>query len=206
MLKGKMADYQNHGERNLVINHRSLNNSGIFHVNELFETINAALLAKGYTLRDKRNEEVVSEAGRNYYLELRPYKDKTKYVTLMQKIVIRLRNVTDTVQEFDGNKISFALGEVEIVFDAWSYTDYEGRVGMTASAYFFKALVNKWFYQLPMESGFTRELVGDTGFSHGKIKELFASYRRKDRKYVSEEDVRAEVEKEMLNVEKEKGV
>ncbi len=193
-----MPDYQNFGERNLVINHRAFNYSGIFHVKELFESINQALLEKGYVLRDKRSEEVVSETGKNYYLEIRPYKDKTKYVTLLLKIVIRLRNVTRTVQEFDNRQINFDKGDVEIVFDAWSYTDYEARWGMKPFFYFMKGIINQWIYHLPMESGFTGELVGDTGFVYGKIRELFARYRKRDREFVSDEDVRSEIEKEIL--------
>ncbi|MAG61143.1 hypothetical protein CL619_05120 [archaeon] len=197
-----MPEYQNYGERNLVINHRALNYSGIFHVKELFDVINKSLLDKGYTLRDKRNEEVVSETGKNYYLEIRPFKDKTKYVALMQKIVIRLRNVTKTVQEFDGNQINFDNGEIEIVFDAWSYTDYEDRWGMKPVVSFMKMLINQWIMHLPMESGFTNELVSDTAYIHSKVKELLESYRRRDRTYVSEVDVRSEMEKEVLEAER----
>ena len=193
-----MPEYQNHGERNLVINHRVINYTGIFQVNELFESINSALIEKGYSLRDKRNEEVVSEAGKNYYLELRPFKDKTNYVTLLIKIVIRLRNVTRVVQEVDGHQISFDMGEMEIVFDSWSYTDYESRWGMRPFMYFMKGLVQQWFYQMPMESGFTGELKADTAFVFGEIKKLLSSYRKRDMKYVSEEDVRSEIEKDIM--------
>lgn len=197
-----MPEYQNYGERNLVINNRVLIYSGIFQVKELFETLNNSLLDKGYTLRDKRNEEVVSESGKNYYLEIRPYKDKTRYVALLQKIVIRLRNVTREVQEFDGHQITFDKGEVEIVFDAWSYTDYESRWGMKTSFFFLKALFNQWVYHLPMEAGFTDELVGDTAHIYAQVKNLFSSYRRKDRTFVSEEDVRSEIEREILESSK----
>ncbi len=196
-----MPEYQNYGERNLVINHRVLNYSGVFHVKELFELLNSTLLERGYTLRDKRNEEVVSEAGRNYYLEIRPFKDKTNYVALMQKIVIRLRNVTKTVQEFDGNQIIFDSGEIEIVFDAWSYTNYDSRWGMKPFVYFMKTLINQWFVHLPMESGFTGELVDDTGYIYGTIRDLLAGYRRRDRSYVSEVEVRSEIEKDILQSE-----
>ena len=201
-----MAEYQNFGERNLVVNHRVLNYSGIFHVKELFDVVNKSLLEKEYTLRDKRNEEVVSETGKNYYLEIRPFKDKTRYVTLMQKIVIRLRNVTTIVQEFDGHQILFDSGEIEIVFDAWSYTDYESRWGMKPTVYFLKALINQWFVHLPMESGFTGELVSDTGYIYGAVKDLLAGYRRRDRSYVSEVDVRSEVEKDILKNESSGGL
>jgi hypothetical protein len=193
-----LPDYQNHGERNLVINHRAIHYNGIFHVKELFESINLALQEKGYTLRDKRNEEVVSEAGKNYYLELRPFKDKTKYVSLVIKLVIRLRNVTRVIQEFDGRQITFDSGNIEIVFDAWSYTDYEARWGMRPFAYFMKGFFNQWFYQMPMESGFTGDLKNDAAFVHSAIKKLLSSYRKRDLKYVSEEDVRGEIEKDVL--------
>lgn len=193
-----MPDYYNHGERNLVINHRPLNYSGIFHVKELFETLNNALLEKGYTLRDKRNEEVVSESGKNYYLEVRPYKDKTKYITLLLKIVIRLRNVTRVTQEFDGNQITFDQGDIEIVFDSWVLSDYESRWTQNATYQFLKMIINYWLYQIKTEAGYKGELVGDTAFVYAKLKNLFASYRKRDMTFVSEEEVRAEIEKEMV--------
>ena len=80
-----------HGERWLVVNGRTLTYSGIFHLKELFSTINISLQKKGYTLKEKRNEEVVTENGRNIFFELRPYKEMTKQVTLLIKLKINLK-------------------------------------------------------------------------------------------------------------------
>ena len=54
-------------ERNLIINNRELAYKGIFRVAELFSTINRALEEKGYTKREKKTEEIVTESGRQTF-------------------------------------------------------------------------------------------------------------------------------------------
>ena len=134
-----------HGERWLVVNGRTLTYSGIFHLKELFSTINISLQKKGYTLKEKRNEEVVTENGRNIFFELRPYKEMTKQVTLLIKLKINLKNVTQQVQELRGNIFSFDKGDIEIVFDSWSYTDFEDRWAAKALPFTISTVIDKIF-------------------------------------------------------------
>ena len=54
-------------EGNLVINNRELIYKGIFRVDDLFREINMALQERGYTPREKKSEELVTEAGRKTF-------------------------------------------------------------------------------------------------------------------------------------------
>lgn len=191
-----------HGEKNLVINNKELKYGGIFVADEIFSVINNALGDKGYIKIEKKSEELVTPAGKMLFLELRPYKEKTHYATLMIKIKIVLDNVTETIREVDGVKKKFQQGDVVIAFDSWVLTDYERRWGMKPWAYFLKGLINKFIYASPLESGFFGELVGDTAYIYVQAAKLLNSYKGKAEKAVSEEKVKAEMEEE---IKKEQG-
>lgn len=184
-------------ERNLIINNRQIHYSGIFSVEDLFHVINQAIEDKGYEKKEKRSEEIVNESGKNFYLELRPYKECTNYIFLMIKIKIELNNLTETVQEFDGVKKMFQDGDIQITFDSWLLTDYKDRWGMKPFVYFMKGMFNKLVFRQKLEPSFTGVLMGDTAHIYGSIKRLLAKYRKQDDTYAFEHDVRKDVKKEI---------
>lgn len=191
-------------EKNLIINNRELKYRGIFRYDELFNTINQALEERGYQKREKKTEELVTEKGKRTYLELRPFKTKTQYVTLMIKIKITLDYLTETAEKLKGEKRLFQQGDLLIAFDAWSLTDYEHRWGMKPWVFFFKAMINKFLYKFPLEKGFTGELVGDTAYIYAKIKRLLNSYRPTAEKQPTEDEIRKQMEEEIREESKEK--
>ncbi|MBI2666951.1 hypothetical protein HYX13_05035 [Candidatus Woesearchaeota archaeon] len=190
-------------EKNLVINNREVKYKGKFKVEELFRTINKTLTEKGYTKREKKTEETVTDEGRTTLIELRPFKEKTEYVTLMIKIRIHLEGITEKTEDLEGVRHKFQQGKILLTFDAWSLTDYQQRWGMKPWVFFFKGVINKYLYTFPMEAGFTGELVGDTGYIVGEIKKLLNSYEEKEGKgekevkKIKEEEVRKSAEEEM---------
>ena len=186
-----------HCEKNLIINNRELKYSGIFRANELMAAINRALESKGYKKREKKSEERVTPEGRKSYVELRPYKEKTSYVTLMIKIKIIVDNLTEDVEEVNGVKQKFQNGNLIIIFDAWSLTDYENRWGMKPWAFFLKGFINKFIYTFPQESGYFGELTGDTAYIYAHIKKLLDSYKHEAGVIVKEEDIRKSVEEDI---------
>lgn len=164
-------------EKNLVINHRTISHKGIFRADELFNTINSALEKLGYQKQEKTTEETVFPSGKKTKVELRPFKIKTNYVTLMIKIKINLDNLIEVTKEVDNIKRTFQQGDVAIVFDAWSITDYQSRWGMKPLFYFLKSVVNKYFYRFPLEGSFTKELKSDTDYLSEQIKAFFGLYK-----------------------------
>ncbi len=180
-------------EKNLVINNRRFTYSGVFSFSDLLEVINKAIKKKGYANSEKRNEEVVNEIGKNIYLELRPRKEKSNYVTVWIKIKLNFRNITQIQQEHNGHKRVMEQGNVEIIYDSWVYTDWEDRWGQGPFNFFMKAFVHKWFYKLPLEDSFTSELTDDTAYLFNQVQSLFQSYRKQDVKYTFEKDVRKSV-------------
>ena len=164
-------------EKNLIINNRTLTYKGIFRVDELFKTINDTLAELNYQKQEKKTEETVFPSGKKTYVELRPFKVKTTYVTLMIKIKISLNNIIEVVKEVDGVKRTFQQGDVIIGFDAWSVTDYVARWGMKPSFFFIKSFINKYIYHFPLEGSFIGELKADTTHLVDQIKALFNLYK-----------------------------
>jgi hypothetical protein len=148
-------------ESNLIIDNKEFRYSGIFSVTELLNKVNELIDQLGYQRFEKKSEEKITSKGREFFIELRPYKDKTNYVRLMIKIKLHLTNVTDVEKEVGGMKKTFQQGNVHLVLDAWSLTDYESRWGMKPFTYFLKAVINKFIYKFPMEEQFMSEIGSD---------------------------------------------
>ena len=191
--------------KHLAINGRELKYKGIFKVDELFAVINKSLERKGYEKREKKTEELVTEAGRRTYVELRPFKVKSSFVLLMIKMKITLDNVTETVMEKEGIKNKFQLGDVTIVFDSWVLTEYQNRWNMKPLIYFIKGVFNKYVWTMPLEGSVRREVAIDTAYVYAQIKHLLVSYKGGSKEREREEDIVKEVEKEIVREIEEKG-
>jgi hypothetical protein len=191
-------------EKTLVIDNKLLKYNGLFRADELFSAINKALESKGYTKREKQTEETVTEAGKKVYVELRPYKEVGNYAVLMIKIKINLDNITEAAEEVKEEKRIYQNGNINIYFDAWFLTDYYHRWEMKPIIFFLKGLVNKYLYKLPIEGDNIQGTVaGDTAYIFAQVKKLLNSYKIETEKFVSEEDVKKQMEEE-IKVESEK--
>ncbi len=184
-------------EKSLIINNRQLKYNGLFRADELFSTLNRVIEERGYEKREKKSEEIVAEEGRRSYVELRPYKVITNYLTLMIKIKVNLDKVTEKLETARGEKKKYQQGELLIAFDAWVLTDYKDRWGMKPGFYFLKSLVNKFVYKTPIEAGVQGILVADTAYIYARIKKMLDSYRPGEERPKKEEEIRKEVEEEL---------
>jgi len=184
-------------ERELIINGRELKYKGIFKADEIFSKMNRLIEEREYEKREKKSEEVVLESGRKIYVELRPFKEKSSYSVLMIKIRVMLDNVTSTVEEFKGEKRRFDNGDVTIIFDAWSLTDYDERWEMKPFVFFMKGFINKFIYTFPIEAGNKKEVVADTAYIYGQMKRFLNSYKYEVGKGPLEADVAKKMEEEV---------
>jgi hypothetical protein len=166
-------------EKNLVINSRTIDYKGIFRMREIFKNINDSIETLGYTKREKKTEEKVTPEGKYFHVEIRPFKVKTSYDTVMIKIKIIAEDIIEVNKQIDGINTKFEQGNLRIIFDAWSLTDWESRWGMKPFVFFFKTLIHKWFYRIEAEEGFIGELKSDTGKIHDNVKALLNLYKYK---------------------------
>jgi len=184
-------------EKFLIINGRELNYKGIFRIDDLYSTINRAIEEQGYTKREKKSEETVREEGRSVYVELRPWKEVTHFLTLMIKIKIIADNVTETIGVVNGEKRVFQNSDLLIVFDGWILTDYKNRWGMKPFFYFVKQMINKYVWKGKIETEIFGILAGDVAKIYARIKKHLNSYRGGTGEIVKEEDVVRQVEEEL---------
>jgi hypothetical protein len=182
-----------HLQKNLVVNNKQLDYQGIFRLNELVNIVNQALTEKGYTKREKKTEEIVTEAGRKTYFELRPFKDITEHETLMLKIKITLNQVTEVEEKVNGIPSKFQKGAINITFDSWLLMDYQKRWRMNPVFYFLKGIFNKYFYNTSMSGTLKGELTSDTAYVYSQIRQLLNSYKVETGKIKTEEEVKEEM-------------
>ncbi len=192
-------DSEHYLEKTLIINNRVIKYKGIFRYDELFSAINRTLEERGYQKREKKSEEMVTEAGRRVYVELRPYKIMSKYVRLMIKIKITLENITEIPETVNGEKRLYQNGEVNIAFDSWSLMDYSQRWGMKPFIFFMKGIFHKFVKKFPLEGSFSGEVVTDTAYLYAAIKSLLNSYKIESGKFSTEDDIRKQVEMQMMS-------
>ncbi len=181
-------------EANLVINNRELNYKGIFRASDLFQTINRLLLERDFVKNEKKTEEVNTEEGRRSYIELRPTKVKSGYITLQVRIKITMDRVTSVVEEVNGVPTRFEKGDIDISFDGWVKTDYSGRWTQHPWVHFMKGIINKFVYPFKLEQKYASEIFVDVAYIYGGIRNLLNSYSGKSSKPISEEDVKKQVE------------
>lgn len=191
-------------ENTLVINNRELVYKGIFRSEEVFQTINRVLFEKGYSYSEKRSEEINTEEGRKFYVELRPVKVKTMYLRLEMRMRVTFDAVTSVVEEKVGTKTRFDLGDVSILFDGWVKTDYQDRWTQNPYSYFLKGWINKYVYKLKLDDAYATEIFSDTAYMYGKLRALFDSYVVKEKKVVRESDVIASMDREFAEFREQK--
>lgn len=184
-------------EKELIVNNKELIYDGIFKADEIFALINKTLEERGYTKNEKKSEELVTPLGRMHILELRPYKEITKYALLMIKIKISLDNVTEAKEESQGQFGLFQKGDVKIAFDAWVMTDYQHRWGMKPFVFFMKGIINKFVYKTPIENNLASQVGSDTVYIFSELRKLLKSYTGKEERFSSEEDVKREIAKDV---------
>ena len=184
-------------EKNLVVNSKEIEYSGIFSVNDLFSTLNQCIEERGYRKKEKRHEETVTQDGKNLLLELRPTKVRKENMTFWIKIKIGMQNITDVTQEIDSKEQVFQKGDLKLIFDAWVYTDNKKHWSQRPFTAMVEVIIHKIFKPLPIDSSYYAEVIGDTAYIYGKVKELLSSYRKKDTHFAFEKEVMKSVDKEI---------
>ena len=184
-------------ENTLVINNRELVYKGIFRSEDIFQLINKVLAERGYNKSEKRSEEINTEEGRKFYVELRPVKVKTSYLKLEMRMRITFDAVTSVVEEKQEVKSRYDLGDVHIIFDGWVKTDYKERWTQNPYSYFLKGWINKYIYKLKLDDSYVSEIFSDTAYMYGLLRLLIDSYVPKEKNIVREKDVGAHMEKEI---------
>lgn len=191
-------------ETDLVVDAKELRYKGIFRVDELFKVINKSVEIKGYSKNEKRSEEVVTEAGRRIFLELRPKKEVGPGAFLLIKIRITLDSLTEKIELVSGQKRNVHHGDVLIVFDGWLETKYEDRYHQAPIRFFIKGLINKYIYPILPEGKYKGEVISDINFIESELLKSLKVFRKGDEEskqtyeYIVKKEIEEDVGKSMI--------
>jgi len=164
-------------EKNLVVDQKILEYKGLFEFSEVIETLNSLIKSKGYDLQEKKAEEKVLEDEKEIHLELRPLKRATSYQTLMIKVTINAKNLTEEIHTVGGKKRHFHKGNLSLVFDGWSLTDFERKTQERMLNYFIRGVISKYLYRSPTEGKIIGELKSDVDFVFNQLKSFLNLYK-----------------------------
>ncbi len=156
-------------EKDLVIDGLELNYKGLFEVKGLLKEMDHSIGARGYVKEEKKREERVSASGKEFSIELRPVKVKTQYYSLMIKMRVDVTGLRDVEVVKDGRKEKMNQGNVHIIFDAWTTTDYENRWEQTPWYFFLRTLFEKGIYKYHTNK-YHDELSADAHFIYDNVK------------------------------------
>lgn len=156
-------------EKKLYLDGLELTYEGLFDIKELLKAIDNIIKQKGYVKGEKRREEVIKSTGREFSIELRPVKKKTDYFVLMVKMRVYITNMTDVEVMKDEVRTIMNKGNISIIFDAWTTTDYEFRWEQKPLFYFFRNMFERIIYKFHTDR-FADELIDDTHFFYNNIK------------------------------------
>jgi hypothetical protein len=135
---------------------KPLKYTGLVDLKGLYKTLDKWLTDNHYDKVERRNNEHVSEEGRQIVLELVPYKKITDYAKVVIRVYAEMTNLTERVVERNGLKHKYHHGDLFFSFDCFLVTDYEQHWETRATYYFLRTLVDKFVYK-----GYTKRFEGE---------------------------------------------
>jgi len=163
-------------EKKLVIDQKRLNYTGLFSVTDLYQLIDNWLREYAYDKFEKKNEEIVGPTGKDIILELRPWLKITDYAKNEIRIKIFMKDVKEVEVEKDGSKIKLNQGEVQMIFDGYTVTDYENRWENKPVFVFLRAIFDKYIFEF-YSNKFEDVLIEDVNHLYMTVKSFLNLYR-----------------------------
>jgi len=163
-------------EREVIVDKVRLSYEGLFSVTELYKLIDSFFRDRGYDKRERRNIENVRADGKYIELELEPWKKITDYAANIIKLRLIISNVTDVEVKKDNVTVKLNKGKIQMVFDAYLETDYEGRWEGKPLFYFLRTVFNKFVFHSYTE-GYAANVLSDFNELYSKIKGYLNPYK-----------------------------
>ncbi len=126
---------------------KPLKYSGLFDISELYKVVDNWCKEHHYDKVERKNFEEVFEKGKQFVIELVPYKKITDYAKVEIRVYMEFTNCTEEVVERSGMKHKLFKGDAFFSFDCFLKTDYEGHWETKPVYYFFRTLVDKFIYK-----------------------------------------------------------
>jgi len=163
-------------EKRLIIDAIELKYHGLFDLPNLLTEIDKISKARGYSRNEKSREERVTPSGKEFVMEIRPVKKKSAFYALMVKLRVNIHSMKDVEVEQDGRKVVRNEGEISIIFDGWTTTDYKWRRESSPVFYYLRNMFERVIGKVHTDI-YIDELVDDTHFFHKNIKAYLNMHR-----------------------------
>jgi len=163
-------------EKKLVVDQVRLNYSGLFSVTDLYQLVDNWLREYAYDKYEKKNEEIVTPAGKDIILELRPWMKITDYAKNEIRIRMFMKDVKEVEVEKDGAKIKLNQGDIQIILDGYTVTDYENRWESKPVFVFLRTVFDKYIFKFYTDR-FENVLIEDVNHLHMTMKSFLNLYR-----------------------------
>ncbi len=133
-------------ENYLIVDQLKFNYSGLFSMPDLYRLIDSWFYEKGWDKWELRNYEIHTPTGKQIELELKPWIRYKHYYRHIIHIKFLAKNVKDVEIEKDGKKTKIQHGDIQIIFNAYLQTDYEGA-WFSKWLFFVNILFDKYIFK-----------------------------------------------------------
>lgn len=159
-----------------VVDHLSINYSGLLSFKELYRTIREWFGNKGYIFVELQNTENVMEAGKEIYINLEPFNKITDYAKLVIRVQIKATELIDVLVTVDGTKKRMNKAKIGVVLDGYLVTDYENKWESKPMMIFLRTIYDKFLFKARTEE-YNERVKADVENLRGNIKSSLNLYK-----------------------------
>ncbi len=131
-------------EVKVLIDRKPLVYEGIFRMDELWALISRYIKSRGHVIVELRNEEKVTDDGKDIFIEIAPYRKISDYLKKEVVLEIYVRKLKDKTVRIDGKQQKYQYGEIEIRFSALLHTDWRSRWEGTGFYFLMRVLLDRF--------------------------------------------------------------
>jgi hypothetical protein len=131
-------------ELKTLIDRKPLVYEGIFRMDEMWAIINRFIKSRGYVIVETRNEEKLTDDGKDIFIEIEPYRKVSDYFRKIVTLEIYVRKLKDKTVKVDGKNQKYHYGEIEIRFTAQLMTDWRNRWEGTGFYFLMRVLLDRF--------------------------------------------------------------
>ncbi len=135
------------GDHRIFVDNLRLSYEGPFQAHELFRTIGNYLYDKGYDKKPLKEFEFHTPEGISIEWQMLPWKKITDYMRLELNIRVIITKMTKREVVIDGQKKIIDNGQVLIVFNGYTETDYNMSWEERPLFQFMRVLYDKYIFK-----------------------------------------------------------
>jgi hypothetical protein len=135
-------------ERRQVVTGEKIKYTGYFVAKDLWRFIDKWFADNGFGDRiEIYHDEKVTKTHKDIEVKYMPYKKVSDYIKIEHRLIIKIFDLVKKTIEKDGHKIKVDQGSVDIQFDSYITTDYEGRWENRPEFFFLRTIFDKFVFK-----------------------------------------------------------